>query len=139
MTSNIGSQYLLNGNNEETRKMVELELKSHFKPEFINRIDEVVMFNSLDHSVVYKIIDKFMSQLSSRLKEQNIKVQLSDKAKDEIVRVGFDSTFGARPIKRFIQSHIETLIARELIKGNVSKGDHIIADFEDTNFIIKKA
>ncbi len=139
MTSNIGSQYLLSGNNEETRKMVELELKSHFKPEFINRIDEIVMFNSLDNSVVYKIIDKFMGQLSLRLKEQNIKVQLSDKAKEEIVRVGFDSTFGARPIKRFIQSHIETLIARELIKGNISKGDYIIADFEDNNFIIKKA
>ena len=99
MTSNIGSQYLLQGNNEETRHEVEMELKAHFKPEFLNRIDEIVMFNSLDNQVVYKIIDKFIAQLSKRLEQQNISVQVSDGAKEEIAREGFDPTFGARPLK----------------------------------------
>lgn len=92
MTSNIGSQYLLQGNNEETRHEVEMELKAHFKPEFLNRIDEIVMFNSLDNQVVYKIIDKFIAQLSKRLEQQNISVQVSDGAKEEIAREGFDPT-----------------------------------------------
>lgn len=92
MTSNIGSQYLLQGNNEETRQEVEMELKAHFKPEFLNRIDEIVMFNSLDNQVVYKIIDKFIAQLSKRLEQQNISVQVSDGAKEEIAREGFDPT-----------------------------------------------
>ena len=138
MTSNIGSSYLLNGNNDETRAMVELELKSHFKPEFINRIDEIVMFNSLDDSVVYKIIDKFISQLSHRLKDQNIYITLDESAKSMIAKEGFDPTFGARPLKRFIQCHIETMIAKEMIKGNVMKGDHIEIRYSDDKFGIVK-
>ncbi len=136
MTSNIGSQYLLQGNNDSTRKQVQNELKLHFKPEFLNRIDEIVMFNSLDHSVVYKIIDKFISQLSLRLKDKNIKITLSDNAIRQIASEGFDPTFGARPLKRFIQSHIETLIATELIKGNIHKGQNISVDFTDDKFVI---
>lgn len=121
MTSNIGSQYLLKGNNEETRREVDLELKQHFKPELLNRIDEIVMFNSLDHEVVYQIIDKFIALLAKRLSEQKITVQVSQKAKEKIAQEGFDMTFGARPLKRFIQSHIETLIARNLISGVIQK------------------
>ena len=136
MTSNIGSQYLLQGNNEETRKMVEAELKQHFKPEFLNRIDETVMFNSLDNQVVYQIIDKFISQLSQRLQEQKISISVNQRAKEEIAREGFDPTFGARPLKRFIQSHIETLIAKEVIKGTIQKGQHIEIDYQDHVFKI---
>ncbi len=136
MTSNIGSQYLLQGNNEETRKMVEAELKQHFKPEFLNRIDETVMFNSLDNQVVYQIIDKFISQLSQRLQEQKISISVNQRAKEEIAREGFDPTFGARPLKRFIQSHIETLIAKEVIKGTIQKGQHIEVDYQDNQFKI---
>ncbi len=138
MTSNIGSQYLLQGNNEETRSEVENELKTHFKPEFLNRIDEIVMFNSLDHQVVYKIIDKFISQLSHRLEQQNITVQVSDTAKEEIANEGFDPTFGARPLKRFIQGHIETLVAKEMIKGNIKKDDSILIDYQNQQFVIQK-
>ena len=138
MTSNIGSQYLLQGNNEETRHEVEMELKAHFKPEFLNRIDEIVMFNSLDNQVVYKIIDKFIAQLSTRLEQQNISVQVSDGAKEEIAREGFDPTFGARPLKRFIQGHIETLVAKEMIKGTIQKDDHIIIDYQNQQFVIQK-
>ena len=136
MTSNIGSQYLLQGNNEETRKEVELELKAHFKPEFLNRIDETVMFNSLDQNIVYQIIDKFIKQLADRLQEQKIDIQVSQNAKEEIAREGFDPTFGARPLKRFIQAHIETLVAKELIKGTIQKGDQIKIDFIDGKFQI---
>ena len=136
MTSNIGSQYLLQGNNEETQKQVEMELKQHFKPEFLNRIDETVMFNSLDHQVVYKIIDKFINQLSKRLQEQKITIHVSDNAKEEIAKEGFDLTFGARPLKRFIQGQIETLIAKELIKGHIQKGDHVEIDYRDQQFVI---
>ncbi len=138
MTSNIGSQYLLQGNNEETRHEVEMELKAHFKPEFLNRIDEIVMFNSLDNQVVYKIIDKFIAQLSTRLEQQNISVQVSDGAKEEIAREGFDPTFGARPLKRFIQGHIETLVAKEMIKGTIQKDDHILIDYQNQQFVIQK-
>ena len=139
MTSNIGSQYLLQGNNEETRHEVEMELKAHFKPEFLNRIDEIVMFNSLDNQVVYKIIDKFIAQLSKRLEQQNISVQVSDGAKEEIAREGFDSTFGARPLKRFIQGHIETLVAKEMIKGSIQKDDNITIDYQNQQFMIRKS
>ena len=139
MTSNIGSQYLLQGNNEETRHEVEMELKAHFKPEFLNRIDEIVMFNSLDNQVVYKIIDKFIAQLSKRLEQQNISVQVSDRAKEEIAREGFDPTFGARPLKRFIQGHIETLVAKEMIKGSIQKDDNITIDYQNQQFMIRKS
>lgn len=136
MTSNIGSQYLLQGNNEDTRREVENELKAHFKPEFLNRIDETVMFNSLDNSVVYQIIDKFIQQLSVRLDEQKVSITLTENAKQEIANEGFDPTFGARPLKRFIQSHIETLIAKALIQGSIQKGDHITVDYHDGQFMI---
>ena len=139
MTSNIGSQYLLQGNNEETRHEVEMELKAHFKPEFLNRIDEIVMFNSLDNQVVYKIIDKFIAQLSKRLEQQNISVQVSDGAKEEIAREGFDPTFGARPLKRFIQGHIKTLVAKEMIKGSIQKDDNITIDYQNQQFMITKS
>lgn len=137
MTSNIGSQYLLEGNNEETRKAVEMELKQHFKPEFLNRIDETVMFNSLDDQVVYQIIDKFIQQLLGRLENQKITICISDQAKNEIAKEGFDPTFGARPLKRFIQSHIETLVAKEMIKGNIQKGQQVKIDFVNNQFVIE--
>ncbi|MEG0591961.1 MAG: AAA family ATPase [Coprobacillus sp.] len=136
MTSNIGSQYLLQGNNEETRKDVENELRHHFKPEFLNRIDETVMFNSLGNEIVYQIIDKFIAQLASRLENQKITISVLDNAKEEIAKEGFDPTFGARPLKRFIQSHIETLVAKAMIEGKVQKDSHIKIDYLDGEFVI---
>ena len=139
MTSNIGSQYLLQGNNAETRHEVEMELKAHFKPEFLNRIDETVMFNSLDDQVVYKIIDKFIHQLAQRLQDQKITIEVTHQAKEEIAKEGFDPTFGARPLKRFIQSHIETLVAKAMIKGDIEKGSHIQVDYQNDEFVIVNA
>ena len=131
MTSNIGSNYLLEGNNDDTHKAVENELKAHFKPEFLNRIDEIVYFNSLDQSVVNKIIDKFINQLSDRLSDKKIIINVSDHAKAVISEQGYDITFGARPLKRFIQSNIETLIAREMIKGSIRNGSTIMIDYDN--------
>ena len=136
MTSNIGSQYLLEGNNEENRKLVKEELKVHFKPEFLNRIDEIVMFNSLDGSVVRKIIDKFIGQLVHRLQDKKITISLTDQAYQMIQEEGFDPIYGARPLKRFIQSQIETKLAKEIIKGTVHQGQHVEVDYQD-GFVLK--
>ena len=136
MTSNIGSQYLLEGNNEENRKLVKEELKVHFKPEFLNRIDEIVMFNSLDSSVVRKIIDKFIGQLVHRLQDKKITISLTDQAYQMIQEEGFDPIYGARPLKRFIQSQIETKLAKEIIKGTVHQGQHVEVDYQD-GFVLK--
>ncbi len=138
MTSNIGSQYLLQGNTPETRKSVEAELKAQFKPEFLNRIDEIIMFNSLDNQVVYQIIDKFTKQLTDRLENQKITLELTQNAKAQIATEAFDPTFGARPIKRYIQSHIETNLARAMIQGNIQKGDHVIVDYSNEQFIFNQ-
>ena len=138
MTSNLGSQYLLQGNNEETRKEVDAELKMHFKPEFLNRIDEIVMFNSLDSSVVYKIIDKFIHELEGRLEEKKITLEVTDAAENRIAQDAFDATFGARPIKRYIQSHIETMLAREIIKGTIHANSHVIIDY-DNGFVARES
>ena len=136
MTSNIGSQYLLEGNNEENRQHVKEELKAHFKPEFLNRIDEIVMFNSLDSSVVRKIIDKFIGQLVHRLQDKKITISLTDQAYQMIQEEGFDPIYGARPLKRFIQSQIETKLAKEIIKGTVHQGQHVEVDYQD-GFVLK--
>ena len=136
MTSNIGSQYLLEGNNEENRQHVKEELKAHFKPEFLNRIDEIVMFNSLDSSVVRKIIDKFIGQLVHRLQDKKITISLTDQAYQMIQEEGFDPIYGARPLKRFIQSQIETKLAKEIIKGTVHQGQHVEVDYQD-EFVLK--
>lgn len=138
MTSNIGSQYLLNGNTPENRKLVEEDLKAHFKPEFLNRIDEIIMFNSLNESVVYDIIDKFVGELEERLSEKKITLSVTNRAKAKIEADAYDVTFGARPIKRYIQSNIETLLAREMIAGHVKEGDHVVIDY-DQGFVIRPA
>ncbi|MGX8680375.1 MAG: ATP-dependent Clp protease ATP-binding subunit, partial [bacterium] len=134
MTSNIGSTYLLQGNNEYTRSEVDRELRSTFKPEFLNRIDEIVMFNSLDDSVVFSIIDKFISELERRLESKKITLEVTEDAKRKIADDAFDATFGARPIKRYIQSHIETMLAKEMIRGQVTPNSHVIVDYYDGAF-----
>ena len=136
MTSNMGSEFLLEGNTPEHQKEVMNQLKMHFKPEFLNRIDEIVMFNSLDHRVVKKIIDKFIHQLVDRLSDKKISIELTESAYQAIEDEGFDPIYGARPLKRFIQSQIETKLAKEMIKGHISTGDHIIVDYEQ-DFILR--
>lgn len=137
MTSNIGSNYLLEGNNEETKKAVNSELKQHFKPEFLNRIDEIITFNSLDNKVINQIIEKFINQLSVRLEDKKISITISDNARKVIIEQGYDVAFGARPLKRYIQSNIETLVARAMIKNEVKNGDNVDIDYKDNKFYLE--
>ena len=135
MTSNIGSEFLMDGNNKTNQKKVENELKNHFKPEFINRIDDIVYFNSLDVTVIKKIVNKFIKELEIRLSKLQITIEVSDKALEEIVSEGFDKIYGARPLKRFIQKNIETPLAREIIKGTVKEKSLVKIDFVNGEFI----
>ncbi|MGL4382356.1 MAG: AAA family ATPase, partial [Bacilli bacterium] len=137
MTSNIGSEYLLEGNTPENNELVMSLLKTKFKPEFLNRIDEIIMFNPLDVSLVNNIIKKFFMEIAIRLQADDIIVEIDDLAINAINEFGYDISYGARPLKRYIQKNVETLIAKEIIKGNVNNGDHILISYEDNQFIIK--
>ncbi len=128
MTSNLGSEFLLNGNTDEERAKVEMLLKRTFKPEFLNRIDETVMFNSLTDDVVDKIIEKFLNQLKNRLANKEITFTYDQKAIDFIHQNSFDITYGARPIRRYIQNNVETKIAEELISGNIKSEISLTSD-----------
>ncbi len=128
MTSNLGSEYLLQGNNEENRNKVSQLLKEKFKPEFLNRIDEIVMFNSLSKDVVDKIVIKFLSELGLHLKDRGIELAYSPAAVKKIGEDSFDPIYGARPIRRYIQKYIETPLAEKIITGDVSKNCIIDVD-----------
>lgn len=134
MTSNIGSMYLLEGvdkNGEikpEAEKLVNEELKRHFRPEFLNRIDDVVFFRPLSRDQIKRIIGMLFDQVALRLKERNIEIQLGEHAKDYILRNAYDPVYGARPLKRFIQRKMETFIGRALISGEISNGDRVMIE-----------
>ena len=135
MTSNIGSEYLLDGNTRQNQKKVENELKNHFKPEFINRVDDIIYFNSLGEEVIKKIVNKFIKELEERLSKLQISINISDRALTEIVNEGFDKIYGARPLKRFIQKEIETPLAREILKGAIKEKSLVQIDFIKDEFI----
>ena len=135
MTSNIGSEYLLDGNTKQNQMKVENELKNHFKPEFINRVDDIIYFNSLGEEVIKKIVNKFIKELEERLSKLQISINISDRALTEIVNEGFDKIYGARPLKRFIQKEIETPLAREIIKGAIKEKSLVQIDFINDKFI----
>ena len=136
MTSNLGSEYILD-NKENSNELVMNELKHTFKPEFINRIDEIIIFNPLTKKVVYNIVDKLLNELELRLKDKLIKIDITDKAKDFIVDNAYDESFGARPIKRYIVSNIENLIANKIINDEIKYNSTILIDVENDKFIIK--
>ena len=131
MTSNIGSEYLLKGNTEENRKAVREELNQHFKPEFLNRIDDIIFFNSLDNSVVNKISKKFIDELAERLQKKEIYLSISQKALEQISQEGFDVTYGARPLKRYIQNNIENPLAMKIISNEIKEKDHVEIDYQN--------
>ena len=136
MTSNIGSEYLLNGVTKENEEKVENELKSRFKPEFLNRIDDIIFFNPLTKDIIGKIVLKFINNLETRLSKLQIQLTLTNKAIDAIVDQGFDPIYGARPIKRFIQKEIETPLSRKIIAGEIETNSKVTIDF-DNGFIFK--
>ncbi len=128
MTSNLGSEYLLEGNNKSSREKVTELLKKSFKPEFLNRIDEIVMFNSLGEEVVDKIVIKFLNQLKNRLKEKDIDLEFDDKAIKFIHKNAYDPIYGARPIRRYVQNHVETPISIAIVSNAISKKISITSD-----------
>lgn len=136
MTSNIGSEYVLDGKVDES--IINNELKNHFRPEFLNRIDEIIIFNALSKNVIYEILDKLVDDLNKKLKHQRISISLSDKAKQWIVDNGYDHNYGARPLKRFLSKNLETLLAKKLIDGSVISGDNLMVDVSDDKLVISK-
>ena len=137
MTSNLGSEYVLE-NVENKEELVMNELKHTFKPEFINRIDEIIIFKSLDKKVVYEILDKIISDIEKRLDDKKIILKLTTKAKDFIINNSYDEKYGARPIKRFVSRNLETLLANEIINDNIKFGEEVTIDEEDNKLVIRK-
>lgn len=136
MTSNIGSEYILE-NISNKDELVNKELFSTFKPEFLNRIDEIITFNSLSKDVVYNILDKIIKEVEERLKGKNITIELTNNAKDFIIEKAYDESFGARPIKRFVSENIETLLAEKIINDEITNDSHIVIDVKNGLFEIK--
>ena len=136
MTSNLGSEHILE-NKENADKLVMEELKHSFKPEFINRIDEIIVFNSLSKEIVYDILDKIIKEIENRLSDKKIKINLSKEAREYIIENAYDERFGARPIKRFVSRNLETLIAQNIIADKIKFNSTIEVDVKDNNLIIK--
>ena len=135
MTSNIGSEYILE-NKDNKNELISMELRRTFKPEFLNRIDEIVFFNSLSIDVVYKILDIIINNINKRLSNRGIEIELSSNAKEEIIKNSYDESFGARPIKRYVSDNIETLIAMSLINGDIKDNSKILIDVKNHEFVI---
>ena len=134
MTSNLGSEYILDG---DTSKVMD-EVRSHFRPEFINRIDEIIIFKPLSKDAIYEILDKIISDIENRLVTSDIHIKLTDKAKKYLVDAGYDVNYGARPLKREVSKTIESLLAHELVKGTVKYGETVTFDVVDNELIIEK-
>jgi ATP-dependent Clp protease ATP-binding subunit ClpB len=137
MTSNLGGEYILE-NLPNKDELINKELHATFKPEFLNRIDEIVFFNSLGRDVVYQILDKIIKEMEDRLAGRNIKIKISDSAKEFIISNSYDESYGARPIRRYVAQNVETLIAMELINGEIVDNSEVLIDVQDNKIIIKK-
>lgn len=136
LTSNLGSEYILD-KEENSEELVMNAVKHTFKPEFINRLDEIIVFHSLSKDVVYDILDKIISEIEYRLRDQKIKITLTKDAKDYIIDQSYDENYGARPIKRYVSRHLETLIANKLIQDEIKFNSEIIVDIKDGKLYIK--
>ena len=142
MTSNIGSPYLLDGIDEngeiktEAQSQVMDDLRGHFRPEFLNRLDEIIMFKPLTKSNIGKIVDLMVGELDKRLADQELSLELTDAAKDQVIENGYDPVYGARPLKRYLQKYVETLAARKILSGDVRAGDTLVLDVQNGEFIV---
>ena len=142
MTSNIGSPYLLDGIDEkgdikpEAQEQVMNDLRGHFRPEFLNRLDEIIMFKPLTKDNVGKIVDLMVKELSDRLADQELSLELTDAAKQMVVDNGYDPVYGARPLKRYLQNYVETLTAKKILSGDVHAGDTIVLDVHAGAFTV---
>ena len=135
MTSNLGSEYILD-NEDNANELVMNELKNTFRPELINRIDEIIIFNSLKKDVIGDIVDKIMKEVNDRLKTSYIHVEITNEVKEKIINEAYDPRYGARPIKRYITKNIENLIAHKVIDGNLKVGDTLVVSLDNDNYVI---
>ena len=137
MTSNIGSQYLLDGIDEngsikpEAEAMVMQDLRAHFRPEFLNRLDETILFKPLTKDNISHIVDLMVADVNRRLEDRELKVELTDNAKTFVTDHGYDPAYGARPLRRYLQKNVETLAARIILEGNISEGQTIVIDTDE--------
>ena len=134
MTSNLGSDHILDGN---TDKVMD-DVRTYFRPEFINRIDEIIVFNPLSREAINEILDKIIKELEDRLTDINIHIELTNSAREELINEGYDINYGARPLKRLVSRIIETDLAKLIISGDIKVGDNILIDYKDTFIISKK-
>ena len=143
LTSNIGSTYLLDGIkedgtiSEEARSQTMNDLRASFRPEFLNRLDEIILFKPLTKDNIHGIINILMDELNGRLREKELTVELTPAAMDQIVEDAYDPAFGARPLKRYLQKHVETLLARRILEDTVHAGDTITIDSENGTLVIR--
>lgn len=135
MTSNLGSEYILE-NQENSGELVLNVLKGHFRPEFINRIDEIIVFKSLSKEVVNQILDKILSEIEKRLEPSNIKLELTDQAREQIMEESYDANYGARPVKRYVTRHIETILSNLILEDKVHFNDTLVIDFKNNQYQI---
>ena len=139
MTSNIGSAYLLEGIDENgeiteaAENYVMNDLRAHFRPEFLNRLDETILFKPLTKSDIRSIINLLLSDLNKRLSDKELCLEMTEEAKDFITEHGYDPVYGARPLKRYVQKHVETLAARIILQGDVFAGDTIVISVEENH------
>ena len=142
MTSNIGSPYLLDGIDEkgeikpEDQEQVMNDLRGHFRPEFLNRLDEIIMFKPLTKENIGGIVDLMVKELSDRLADQELSLELTDAARTQVIENGYDPVYGARPLKRYLQNYVETLAAKKILSGDVHQGDTLVLDVKDGEFVI---
>ena len=143
MTSNIGSPYLLDGIDEkgeikeEAQKEVMDDLRGHFRPEFLNRLDEIILFKPLTKENIGSIVDLMVKELNDRLADQELSLELTDAAKKDVIDNGYDPVYGARPLKRYLQKYVETLTARKILSGEVHTGDTLVLDVENGEYVVK--
>ena len=144
MTSNIGSSFLLEGIDdegnikEENQEMVMNDLRNHFRPEFLNRLDEIVMFKPLTRDNIGGIVDLVVANLNKRLADRELTIKLTDEAKKYVADNGYDPVYGARPLKRYLQKHVETLAAKVILEGKVNMGDTITFDVKEGELVVKQ-
>ena len=142
MTSNIGSPYLLEGIDEngeikpEAQEQVMNDLRGHFRPEFLNRLDEIILFKPLTKDNIGGIVDLMVKELSDRLADQELSLELTDAARTPVIENGYDPVYGARPLKRYLQNYVETLAAKKILSGYVHAGDTLVLDVKDGEFVI---
>ena len=134
MTSNLGSEYVL----DNQKDLVMKEVRSHFRPEFINRIDEIIIFNTLSKEAINKILDKIIKEIETRLKDIDLHIELTDIAREKFIEEGYDVTFGARPLKRLVGKTLEVDLSKMLIEGKVKEHDTVIINYVNNHFVIGK-